>query len=457
MKTVKSVCKNTGRLLMALFCGGLVWSAQAGSITNNFTSGADYVANGVLGTMWDGVYLGLGDVPGGNDGGDGSGSTLLANEAISGLLTLQSTASSWAGAGDDGFYLWKIVAGDFDVSVENFPPFSNPNYHFAGLLVRAYTTNGPAWGRPFGANGTNAENWLNITRFNEFSIGDQVRYATNANDVQISAPFNSGSTNFNTETNDTRFFRITRTGDTFNFYDRTNKTDAWVLEQTVTRPDLDGLPMQVGIEDSDFTANSPVTYFTDFELSGTNVATGVVPPAGPTGVTLSGTNSATGGITLSWTPGAGSSGSIVLVRASSPLLTQVPNNGYVYTGNTNFGNGDQLASGITVVYAGPNNSVTLAGLGGNNVTYYASVFSYTGSGASTVYSANTATANFVGTAAVTNIAITLISTNIPIGGVTPASAVAQFSTGSSLDISQDPSAVWSSSNPSIATTAPAAA
>ena len=457
MKTVKSVRKNASRLLMALFCGGLAWSAQAGSITNNFTSGADYVANGVLGTMWDGVYLGLGDVPGGNDGGDGSGTTLLGNEAISGLLTLQSTASSWAGSGDDGFYLWKIVAGDFDVSVENFPPFSNPNYHFAGLLVRAYTTNGPAWGRPFGANGTNTENWLNITRFNEFSIGDQVRYATNANDIQISAPFNSGSTNFNTETNDTRYFRITRTGDTFNFYDKTNQTDAWVLEQTVTRPDLDGLPMQVGIEDADFTGNSPVTYFTDFELSGTNVATGVVPPAGPTGVTLSGTNSATGGITLSWTPGAGSSGSIVLVRAASPLLTQVPNNGYVYTGNTNFGAGDQLASGINVVYAGPNSSVTLAGLGGNNVTYYASVFSYSGSGSSTVYSANTATANFVGTAAVTNILITLISTNIPIGGVTPASAVAQFSTGSSLDISQDPSAVWSSSNPSIATTAPAAA
>ncbi len=456
MKTVKSARKNAGQVFLALFCAGLAWTAQAGSITNNFTSGADYVANGVVGTMWDGVYLGFGDLPGGNNGGVGNGSTLIANEALAGFLTVQSTLTAWAGAGDDGFYLWKIVSGDFDVSVENFNPFENPNYHFGGLLVRAYTTNGPAWGAPIGANGTNAENWLNITRFNEFSIGDQVRYASNANDIQISAPFNSGSTNYNTETNDTRYFRITRSGDTFSFYDKTNQGDAWVLESTITRPDLDGLPMQVGIEDATFSGAAPVSYWTDFELSGTNVATGILPPANPTGVTLSGSNAATGGITLSWTPGAGSAGSIVLVRANSPLLTQVPNNGFVYNGNTNFGSGDQLASGITVVYAGPNSSVTLAGLGGNNNTYYAAVFSYTGSGSSIVYSTNPATANFVGTAAVTNIVFNLVSTNIPIRGVTPASAVAQFSTGSSLDISQDPSTVWGTTDPAIAIASPGA-
>jgi hypothetical protein len=456
MKIAKSASKTMARLFFAWFCIGAAWVAYAGSITNNFTSGADFVANGVVGTMWDGVYLGFGDVPGGNNGGDGNGSALIANEQISGYLTVQSTDSSWAGAGDDGFYLWKIVAGDFDVSVENVPPYDNSPYHFGGLLVRAYTTNGPDWGRPFGANGTNSENWLNITRFNEFSIGDQVRYATNANDIQISAPYNSGTTNYDSETNDTRFFRITRAGDTFSFYDKTNQSDAWVLETNISRPDLHGIPMQVGIEDATFGSAAPVTYWTDFELSGTNVATGVIPPADPSNITLSGTNSATGGITLSWTPGAGSSGSIVAVRANSPLLTQVPNDGYVYTGNTQYGTGDQLASGINVVYAGPNHSVTLAGLGGNNVTYHVAVFSYTGSGSSTIYSTNPARMSFAGTAAVTNIEINLASTNIPIGGVTAASAYADFSTGSRLDISQDPSTGWGTTDTNIAIASPGA-
>ena len=41
-------------------------SVKAGSITNNFDNSFDYIANGVPGTMWDGVYLDFGDVPGGN-------------------------------------------------------------------------------------------------------------------------------------------------------------------------------------------------------------------------------------------------------------------------------------------------------------------------------------------------------------------------------------------------------
>ncbi|MGA2662449.1 MAG: hypothetical protein ABSH34_33630, partial [Verrucomicrobiota bacterium] len=155
-------------------------SMQAGSITNNFDVSHDYLADGILGdTNWDGVYLGFGDVPGGNDGGDGAGATLAANANLGfpGFLTVQSTATSWAGNGDDGFFLYKMVAGDFDVSVKNSPPFDPQNYTFSGLLVRAadYPSGGP-----FNLTGTNAaENWMNITRFQEFGIGDSVRFATN--------------------------------------------------------------------------------------------------------------------------------------------------------------------------------------------------------------------------------------------------------------------------------------
>ena len=451
MKTADSV-RNAIRLFLALFCTGLAWTVQAGSITNNFNSNADFVANGVVGTMWDGVYLNLGDLPNGNNGGDGNGSTAVANESsFPGFLSVQSTGSSWSAAGDDGFYLWKIVYGDFDVSVRNANPYDNSPYHFAGLLARAYTTNGPEWGAPFIITGTNAaENWVNITRFNEFSIGDQIRYATNAADVQISAPFNSGSTNYNTETNDDRYFRITRVGDTFSFYDKTNQSDAWVLETNLSRPDLHGLPMQVGIEDATFSSAAPTTYWTDFELSGTNVASGPAAPADATGLTSSSPNPSVGGITLSWTPGSGSSGSIVIVRPNNAALQQVPNNSFVYNPNAAVGSGDRLSGGATVVYVGSGNSVNITGLQGANNTYYAWVFSYSGSGSSIVYGTNPATANFVGTAAVTNISLSVGTTNLPTEGGTPLTAIAYFGTGGSLDISSDPAATWNSSNTGIA-------
>lgn len=457
MKTSALGRKNAVRLFLTLFCASLTGVAQAGSITNNFTSGADYVANGVVGTMWDGAYLGLGDLPGGGNGGDGNGSTAVANESsFSGFLTVQSTGTSWSAGGDDGFYLWKIVYGDFDVSVKNANPYENPNYHFAGLLARAYTTNGPLWGQPLSITSTNAyENWVNITRFNEFSVGDQIRYATNGgsgagDDIQIAAPFNSGSTNYNTETNDDRYLRITRVGDTFTFYDKTNQSDGWVLETNIARPDLHGLPMQVGIEDATFGSATPTTFWTDFELSGTNVASGPTPPTDPTGLTSSAPNPSVGGITLSWTPGSGSAGSVVIVRQNNPALLQVPNNSFVYNGNTAVGTGDRLSGGATVVYVGSGNSVNITGLQGANNTYYAWVFSYSGSGSSIVYGTNPATANFVGTAAVTNITLSVGSTNLPTGGATPITAIAYFGTGGSLDISTDPSATWNSTAPGVA-------
>ena len=49
-------------LLMLLTVLGLIavqTAVKADTIINNFNNGFDYQANGVPGTMWDGVYLGL--------------------------------------------------------------------------------------------------------------------------------------------------------------------------------------------------------------------------------------------------------------------------------------------------------------------------------------------------------------------------------------------------------------
>jgi hypothetical protein len=69
----KQTMKTTIRCRILLAVLGLIAAqpaVKADTIINNFNNGFDYQANGVPGTMWDGVYLGFGDVFGGSDGGD---------------------------------------------------------------------------------------------------------------------------------------------------------------------------------------------------------------------------------------------------------------------------------------------------------------------------------------------------------------------------------------------------
>ncbi len=274
----RSIIRWASGLLMA--ATGLVLQVRAGSIINNFNNGSfDYIANGILGdTNWDGIYLRFGDIPGGNNGGDGTGNTTVANanSDVPGTLKVQGTGTSWAGVGDDGFFLYKVVSGDFDASVEVSSPFAAPNYHLPGLLARAWNTN--LSGSPYSPTGTNsaAENWVYNARFQEFSISEHGRYVTNGADFD--GYFNTAGAN--SDTNTGRYVRITRVGDIFSFYEKTNQSDAWSFISTLARPDLAGVAMQVGIEDNVGTTATPIAYFTDFELSGPNVSYGHADLAG---------------------------------------------------------------------------------------------------------------------------------------------------------------------------------
>ena len=417
---------------------GFSQHARADSITNNFNTGVDYITNGVPGTMWDGVYLGNGDIFGGNSGG-APGTTSLANEYTTpgGFLTIIDSSNTWAGAVDNGFFLWKVVAGDFDASVDNAAPFKNPNYHFAGIMARAYTTNGPHWGSPF--NGS--ENWQDIMRFNEFGIDEDIRYATNGNDVDGTMNYPGVDTNLLSD----RRLRINRTGDVFTFYIKTNASDAWVQAGTLNRPDLHGVPMQVGIADATFGASGIQTYFTDFELTGTNVVTSVVTPANPTGLTATANSNS---VTFNWTAGAGSGGSILLLRKNDPnIINEKPINGYTYNGVTNFGGGDDIGGGIYALYAGTNNTATVTGLGSSNQNYSVAVYSYSGSGSSIVYGTTPATNSITGTGIPQGINFTLAPTNgPPLNGVCVPTVIT-FDNIGDTDIVAGATATWSSSDP----------
>ena len=153
-------------------------SLKAGTLINNFTGSANYVAGGIINdTNWDGVYLGSGDIFGGSGAG---ATTLVANEIDNGpgYLTVQQTAGNWSAAADSGFFLYKVVNGDFDASVCIVNPFSILNYHLPGILVRAYNpTNSGAPYSP--STGGVTENWIYNARFQNFGQSEHGRYATN--------------------------------------------------------------------------------------------------------------------------------------------------------------------------------------------------------------------------------------------------------------------------------------
>ena len=343
--------------------------APAGTLTDNFNVSVNYLTNGVPGTIWDGVYFGAGEFV--NTGTLGPGTTLQCNANIStaGELTLQTTGTAWENADDDGFFLFKVVKGDFSAIVKVVTPFNNAAYNTAGLQARAFAAGGNAF------NGS--ENFVSWTRFDEFNFPNYLRSEVNGGVTQI----NPGN-----YPNSAYWLRMDRVGNVFRFYQRTNSTDTWipvtfpapVSGTNLTRSDLANQPLEVGIMHATFNGQLGVQ-FSNFSITATNFDSFATPPSPPSGIVLS--NTTTGGLNVAWTPAAGSSGSVVVIyTGTNAAVKETPINGTTYNGNASFGLGDMLLStSYSVVYAGSGSSVTVSNIltPGN---YNVSVFSYTGAG-----------------------------------------------------------------------------
>jgi len=107
-----------------------------------FTNNVDYVANGLVGSTFDGVYLNFGDVPFGNVGtvvDNVAGQTFILNENIhtTNALFVQEAGGTWRFNGDDGPFLYKVVTGDFEISAHVIDNDTLAN-NFSGLMARLY-------------------------------------------------------------------------------------------------------------------------------------------------------------------------------------------------------------------------------------------------------------------------------------------------------------------------------
>ena len=397
----------------------------AGSATDNFNTTHNYLTGGVAGTIWEGLYTKAGDIANTGLGADGSGSTLItdASTTSNGVLTVQSTRTDWEQTNDDGFFLFKNGNGNFQAQVQ-ISRLDTTNYNFAGLMARVANLN----------DSNPGEDYVIWANFNQLGYGNYLRSV--AGGVTANTPIGGGST---TNT----YLMLERTNDTFKCYQRGNPTAPWILAATVVRSDLHGLPLQVGIMQACFTTNSPVTQFDNFSLqTSASLADNTPGPASQL-TAVNGTNEIA---TLTWSPGAGSTGSLVVMRANGPITRQ-PTPGVNYSANTQFGSGTDLGGGNYVIYAGSNNTITVSGLT-TGTTYSVAVFAYNLSTSGCNYALNGAVSGNFTKQVLQSISLQLDSA-IATGGSRQAGVLATYFGNVTQNVTA--SANFQSSAPNIAT------
>jgi hypothetical protein len=282
---------TTVQVVYAGFTNNIAITVRPPSFTDEFNVVHDYIANGATGSTWDGIYLNQGDIP--ETGFTGTGSTMAAL-ASGGVLAVTNQSGGWAGNQNDGFFLFKYVPGDFQAAVHCLD-FQIAAYQEVGLLARAYSmgTNGTDRGAPFGrglAPTNSAEYWMGFTKFDEYNIGTYARRNLNNTEEQFTQlPTGPGG---NGSPSPDNWLLIIRQGTNFTFFQRDTNTEPWRLtpgKVTLGAPVLAGMPMQVGIQQTPYTANELYGTFEHFMLDTTG--------GSPLTITLSSSN-----VILSWPP-----------------------------------------------------------------------------------------------------------------------------------------------------------
>jgi len=226
----------------ALGLGLLAGSVEAGTVTDDFSAAHDYSGGNVAGTIWDGIRYNQGDI---------ANVVANANTTAAGQLHLESANGNWdGGAGsNDGLLLYVNVAGDFVAEVQATSATSG-NYNGVGLMARLANS---------AADGDAGEDWVFLSYSTRFNNN---RWRNVDNDVKTDAYAGAPPQ---------QFIQLERSGDTFYFRRKANAGDAWATFHTQTRADLNGLPLQVGIWQANFTSPAQSGTLDNFSITGPNV------------------------------------------------------------------------------------------------------------------------------------------------------------------------------------------
>ena len=396
-------------LALGILSASATHLVSAATITDNFGTNANYLTDGIGGTIWDGVYFGAGEFSNTGTGGGGVGATVQcdANLSAANKLSLQTTGTAWEAADDDGFFLFKVVQGSFSARVHVVTPYNNAGYNTAGLQVRAFNVGG----NPFGGS----EDYVSLTRFDQFGFNNYLRNEINGAVTQIDTDMAVHNGSRVVPSNNNYWLRIdwNSGANVFSFYESDNGASWWPITNspTLSRADLAGQPLQVGIIHATFN-NLLNVQFSDFSIVATNFDAWTAPPTPVTGLTVAaGTNFAN----ISWVSDAASAGSVVVLAAGGGPLRQMPVNGFSYAGNATYGLGDRLlATNCFVVYAGSGTNVTVTNLPAATA-FTVGVVDYSGAGQTIAYSRPAAIGSFS-----TPTPPAPVSSNIVVDPVSPA-------------------------------------
>lgn len=227
-----------GSAVFGLLCNGL----QAETVDDYFDVPRDYLTEGVDGTIWDG-FLGL-----------ASGQTvnqLNASSVRAGELYIASAggfyAEPWSPLGP---FLYKVVNGDFIATVQ-VTAYQDVMHNNCGIMARA--------SRDPDLAGT-GEDWVSIDYFPIWNCGNFARMAND--NVRTELCHNERAWNADT------WLQLEKSGAVFHFRhspDGVNWTE--LACSPVTRADLSGIPLQVGLFQATYSANSGYAAFDRFSLT----------------------------------------------------------------------------------------------------------------------------------------------------------------------------------------------
>ncbi len=264
-------------LLFSMLCLLPAFQAMGAVIGDNFDASHDFLTAGTAGTLWDG-FIGR--------GAREAVDTLNANMNRSGRLFIQSTNGRWqdpfppGGTNNLGPLLYRNVTGDFTAIVEVTDYQSGVNYNAGGLMARVAND----------ADAGAGEDWVAVSYFPMFSVNNKMDSADNGVRSEI-GPWTASVH---------RYLMLERVGD--NFYGRvsndgTNWTTTLNSGSPVSRPDMAGLPVQVGLWQCTYINTTGYMAFDNFELSYTDegAASNPSPSAGEADVSVN--------VKLFWTSG----------------------------------------------------------------------------------------------------------------------------------------------------------
>ena len=354
-------------LAITVLLGSALLTQAQTTFTDDFSKPHDFVTGGVLGTIWDGVYLGANEIANPMGLGMAAGETSVA-AAGNGALTVTSLQTDWENTADDGFFLFKIISGDFDMSVQIAGPIDTHAHNFPGLMVRNFGPGGaPAPG--------GKENYFIWGRFDEYSIANMLK--NNVAGVKRDR-------GLGTFPNTNYWLRIQRIGNVFHLFEKGSAADDWTLAGSVTRTNFSD-PLQVGIEHADYDGGRVLSArYQNFSLTASNMGPFVAAPSPATNLKVVATGPDARDLAISWTPGSGSTGSLVVVWTGNPALKEAPANGIIYHADAAALPGQLPGQSCFIAYAGSGNTTTVQAVPSGPV--HIAVFSYAGSGNSITYS-----------------------------------------------------------------------